>query len=230
MSYELEKGVNGYIQTLRGSEYNPLCKKEEQNLMKLYKEGSDMEARDRLIKSNLRYACSLDNSYRGRGLSYLELISEANDGLIESIDKFDTRYNIKLFSYSKWWIIQRMLSAIEERKKGYHSELPDETDASDADGDLVEVVNGPASEEDNDDADGKAVFLNVIMSTLDVREMDMVNMYFGRNYDKSHTLMEISEKYGITKERTRKIIETAIRKIRCEAIMNMDEFEETLQK
>ena len=90
MVYATEEGVKDYLRTLQRKEYDPLTKKEEQKLLMRYKQNNDVEARNMLVSSNLRYACSLVNSYVGRGLSYSELISEANNGLIESIDKFDT--------------------------------------------------------------------------------------------------------------------------------------------
>ena len=47
----------------------------------------------------------------------------------------------------------------------------------------------------------------------------MINRYFGRGYEDSFTLTEIGEIYGITKERVRQIIETAMRKVRAEAVI-----------
>ena len=54
---------------------------------------------------------------------------------------------------------------------------------------------------------------------MDDRERDMINMYYGRLYSESYTLVEIGEKYGLTKERVRQIIEKAFKHIRSEAIL-----------
>ena len=62
----------------------------------MHLENGNLSSRNKLINSNLKYACSLANSYRGRGVDFSELISEANSGLIESIDRFDTKQNVKL--------------------------------------------------------------------------------------------------------------------------------------
>lgn len=232
MVYATEEGVKDYLRTLQRKEYDPLTKKEEQKLLMRYKQNNDVEARNMLVSSNLRYACSLVNSYVGRGLSYSELISEANNGLIESIDKFDTKYDIKLFSYSKWWIMQRMQAAIDKKNKMPSSELPSETSTEDD-----EVFDNALADE-NDGSNDKTMpkefeieddeacteadrnrFVNDLLKILSKREVDMINRYFGRGYEGSFTLAEIGEIYGITKERVRQIIETAIRKVRAKAVI-----------
>ena len=58
-----------------------------------------------------------------------------------------------------------------------------------------------------------------LLNVLDDRERDMINMYYGRLYGEPYTLDEIGEKYGLTKERVRQIIEKAFKKIRSEAIL-----------
>jgi DNA-directed RNA polymerase sigma subunit (sigma70/sigma32) len=48
----------------------------------------------------------------------------------------------------------------------------------------------------------------------------MIDMYYGRTYDKSFTLEEIGNKYGLTKERARQVIQKAFRKIRSSVILD----------
>jgi RNA polymerase primary sigma factor len=52
----------------------------------------------------------------------------------------------------------------------------------------------------------------------------MINMYYGRLYSEEFTLEEIGEKYGLTKERVRQVIQKAFRKIRSEAILENNYF------
>ena len=96
---EIDAAVKQYFDSLSG--FKTLTKEEEHELLREYRYHNDMNARNKLITSNLRYACKLANAYRDRGVSYSELISEANDGLLEAIDKFDIRQDVKLISYSK---------------------------------------------------------------------------------------------------------------------------------
>lgn len=223
---DFDNGANAYFESLR--KYKPLSRKEERKLLKQYKKNNDLNARNKLINSNLRYAAKLASAYRGRGLGYLELISEANSGLINSIDRFDIKRDVKLISYSKWWIMQRMQAAIEKRNKLPEAELPadDTNDESEDDADEVykENINKfDYTAEMVDDEEEKHNemnrFIEKMFSNLDERECDMINMYYGRLYSGSFTLEEIGEKYGLTKERVRQVIQKAFRKIRSEAIL-----------
>jgi RNA polymerase sigma-32 factor len=77
---EIDSAVKQYYDSL--STFKSLTKDEEHELLKEYRYHNNLNARNKLITSNLRYACKLANAYRNRGVSYSELISEANDGLI----------------------------------------------------------------------------------------------------------------------------------------------------
>lgn len=221
---EIDECLYRYFNTLKN--IKPLSKKNEQELMRKYKLENDLKARDLLILSNLKYACKLASGYRGRGVTYYDLITEANCGLIESIDRFDIEKDVKVISYSKWYIIQRMQSAIKKCNKIKESDLPtDEETQSYLDDDDAVVTNNTSNvpdvflDDEPTDNEEQYLFLENIFKGLNDREKDMINMYYGRNYDKEYTLEEIGDKYKLTKERVRQIIEIAFRKIRTEAIL-----------
>jgi RNA polymerase primary sigma factor len=223
---DFDNGAKTYFNSLK--KYKPLSKKEERKLLTRYKGLKDIDARNTLIQSNLKYACKLASSYRGRGLGYLELISEANNGLIESIDKYDMKNDVKLISYSKWWIMQRMQAAIEKRNKMPESDLPEEDTNENYDSDDIEPcvqtknkfeISFEIEDEVTDRENDLKLFINKMFTVLDERESDMINMYYGRLYGQAFTLEEIGQKYGLTKERVRQVIKKAFRKIRSEAIL-----------
>ena len=223
---EIDAAVKQYFDSLSG--FKTLTKEEEHELLREYRYHNDMNARNKLITSNLRYACKLANAYRDRGVSYSELISEANDGLLEAIDKFDIRQDVKLISYSKWWIMQKMQNAITKRNRMPQSEIPsDNEDQYDLD-DNEPAVKAKADpfldefiiDDDNlEDERNVARFIESIMSILSSREADIINMYYGRGGYRENTLEDIGKKYNLTKERVRQIMETAFRKIRSESMI-----------
>ncbi len=226
---EIDSAVKQYFDSL--AHYKTLTKEEEHELLVEYKQHNNLNARNKLITCNLRYACKLANAYRNRGVSYSELISEANDGLLEAIDKFDLRQDVKLISYSKWWIMQRMQNAIIKKNRMPASELPvdheDQYDDDLEDGEGAVKVKQDAYDEDkfivDDDnlEDEKNVksFIENIMSILSDREADIINMYYGRCGYRENTLEDIGKKYNLTKERVRQIMESAFRKIRSESML-----------
>ena len=223
---DIDETVKLYFDGLK--EFKPLTKKEERELLWKYKIGNDISARNKLINANLRYACKMASAYRNRGVSFSDLISEANMGLIEAIDKFDMSNDVKIISYSKWWIMQKMQAAIEKRNRMPESEIPEERDTPILDDDedtAVEnkkmtrddsfIIETERCEDEREDLD----FIEEILRTLSERESDMVNMYFGRcGYDEN-TLDEIGKKYKLTKERVRQIIEGAFRKLRTKSML-----------
>ncbi len=223
---EIDAAVKQYFDSLSG--FKTLTKEEEHELLREYRYHNDMNARNKLITSNLRYACKLANAYRDRGVSYSELISEANDGLLEAIDKFDIRQDVKLISYSKWWIMQKMQNAITKRNRMPQSEIPsDNEDQYDSDDNepAVKTKADPFLDEfiiDDDNLEDErniARFIESIMSILSGREADIINMYYGRGGYRENTLEDIGKKYNLTKERVRQIMETAFRKIRSESMI-----------
>ena len=82
-----------------------LTREEEIELGKKVKEGNE-EARNKLIEHNLRLAASMAKRFRNKGLSYEDLLCEANMGLIRAVDKYDYTKGYKFSTYATWWIRQ----------------------------------------------------------------------------------------------------------------------------
>jgi len=75
-------------------------------------ERGDMDARDKLIVSNLRLVVSITKGYRGNGVPFLDLIQEGSLGLMRAVDKFDHRLGYKFSTYGTWWIRQAAQRAV----------------------------------------------------------------------------------------------------------------------
>ncbi|KPJ89213.1 MAG: RNA polymerase subunit sigma [Spirochaetes bacterium DG_61] len=93
-----------------------LTRKEEVELARRAKIG-DPEAKDRLIKANLRFVVNVAKKYQNQGLTLSDLISEGNLGLITAVDKFDVDKGYHFISYAVWWIKQSILKAICEKSR-----------------------------------------------------------------------------------------------------------------
>ena len=164
------------------------------------------------------------NTYRGKGVALSELISEANSGLMEAIDKFDLSKDVKVITYAKWWIMQRLNNCITNNSKFKTDELPTDHEKQNRNDDDYEVVSDEFIIEDDIDYEKnentKKEYINTLLSCLNQREYDIVSLYYGLNGD-NHTLEEIGEQYNLTKERIRQIIENSLTKVRTEALMSM---------
>ncbi len=77
----------------------------------------DEEARDQMIKANLRLVVKIAHDYEGLGLPLLDLINEGNIGLMKAVERFDPTKGSKLSTYSAWWIKQAIKRSLANQSK-----------------------------------------------------------------------------------------------------------------
>ena len=106
--------VRIYLQEI--GEIPLLSAEQERDAAKQAAEG-DEEARQLLIKSNLRLVVSIAKRYMKRGLSLQDLIQEGNMGLMRAVSKFDYTKGFRFSTYATWWIRQSMIRAIADQSR-----------------------------------------------------------------------------------------------------------------
>lgn len=208
------------------SKFSPLSKEEELSLWEKYKMENDLKARDKIVKSNLKFVASVAKPYIGMGLSYSDLIAEGNLGLMKAMEKFDYTKDFKTISYSVWWIRQTILEALKKRNILQGDELTqsdnmDEENNSDSDDELLEPEKYVESFNfSNINMMDDSLIVSKLLDVLTEREKTVISRYFGFGSSEGMTLEEIGKELNLTKERIRQIKEGALKKLRTEALKN----------
>lgn len=101
--------LNSYLKDI--AKYKILDTSEVAFLVSRAQQG-DEKARERLITSNLRFVVTIAKKYQNRGISLMDLISAGTEGLIKSIEKFDTERGTVFLTYAGWWIKQCIYNTI----------------------------------------------------------------------------------------------------------------------
>ena len=113
-SYDGDTAVRLYLREI--GKVKLLTREEEIELAKRVQKG-DAQAREEMIKANLRLVVRLARGYEGIGLPLLDLISEGNIGLMKAVERFDPTKGAKLSTYGSWWIKQAMKRALANQAK-----------------------------------------------------------------------------------------------------------------
>ena len=264
---ELPDAVQFYLKEIGKT---PLLTKEEEKELAKKASLGDEEARQKLIKANLRLVVSIAKHYihRSPNLNILDLIQEGNIGLSRAVEKFDYRKGFKFSTYATWWIRQSITRALADQSRtiripvhmvetmSRYSQVKrnllqqlgreplDEEIANEMGVDVEKVrqikkisqgvlsIETPiGDEEDSILADfikdeknatpaeqaARALLRDIledIMKDLTEREKEIISMRFGLKDGVMHTLEEVGQHLGVTRERIRQIEVKTLEKIK----------------
>lgn len=106
---DLGNALQAYLRDIRRT---PLLTPEQEFATATRARAGDFEARQAMIKHNLRLVVSIAKNYLGRGLPMSDLIEEGNLGLMHAIGKFEPERGFRFSTYASWWIRQSIERAL----------------------------------------------------------------------------------------------------------------------
>ena len=225
-------------------------------------------ARDHMIRANLRLVVSVARELSGRGLPFLDVIQEGNLGLIRAVEKFDYAKGFKFSTYATWWIRQSIQRGLAEQTRTVR--LPVHVSETVAkirriDRDLQRLLGrDPTAEEVAEEAgltaervaelrrvsrdplsldtpigeDGESTIgdliedddvvlasdlverqalseqLRSVLNSLPTREAKIIGMRYGLVDGHEHTLQDVADEVGVSRERVRQLEKHALTMLR----------------
>jgi RNA polymerase primary sigma factor len=97
---------------LREINETALLSADEEKILAYRIEEGDIEARDRMVRANLRLVVNIARAYTGKGLGLQDLIEEGNLGLLRAVEGFDPSMNTRFSTYASYWIKQSIKRAL----------------------------------------------------------------------------------------------------------------------
>ena len=79
--------------------------------------GQRREAVRTFVRHNQKLAIHLSKRFRNQGVPFLDLVQEANIGLVRAAEKFDPSRGFKFSTYASWWIQQAVVRAIQKQAR-----------------------------------------------------------------------------------------------------------------
>lgn len=226
------------------------------------------DARDHMIKANIRLVVNIAKKYRRYSSSFLDLIQAGNVGLIRAMDKFDYTKGNRFSTYATWWIRRSVLRHLNQKERtirlpnylssrirkihrvrktlmnklsrnptmdeigvelemsaeevekllgyGQHSISLDQPVGEDGDADLQSYIENKNAPNPFSEVRQNLLVEDVIdaLNELTEREASILTLRYGLAGKRKHTLKELGELFGITRERIRQIQKGALRKLR----------------
>lgn len=206
----------GYMSNLN-SFPKQLSKKEEEELLKKYRDG-DEDAKNKLIEHNLRLVAHIAKKYTTVFKDCDDAISIGTIGLIKGISSYNFEKKTKLSTYISRCIENEILMSVRSNKKVQNEISIDEPIGTDCEGNQI-TFNDILSNEDDEILDTvnlkmvKGSLARLLDNVLDNREKVIIILRYGLAGGVEYTQNEIAKKLNISRSYVSRIEKRALEKL-----------------
>lgn len=202
--------------TEKSSFPKPLSKEKEQEYLVLSSKG-DKDAKEILVKHNLRLVAHIAKKYANYGDND-ELISIGSIGLIKAVESFKSDKGTSLATYASRCIENEILMTMRTTKKHRSNVSLNEPIGVDKDGNELVIMDMLESDQNViEDVENSIMLekLNAITkSVLDKREYEIIKMRYGLENTGALTQREVAKKFNISRSYVSRIEKKALEKIK----------------
>lgn len=207
---------------------SPLSIEEENSLVeKLNLVGQEFEferesAKNELIEHNLRLVVYIAKKFENTNENLEDLISVGSIGLIKAVNSFNAEKNIKLATYSSRCIENEILMFLRKSVKTKNEISLEEPLNVDGDGnelvlaDIISMENDSVTKDLENKAEQK--ILLELVSKLNKREQEIINLRFGLNSYEEKTQKEVADMLGISQSYISRIEKKIINRLKKEIV------------
>ena len=205
---------------------DPLSKEEEDEAVKLMKEGNT-DARNKLIEHNLRLVAHIVKKFDYKNVDQDDLISIGTIGLIKGVDTFNKSHGTKITTYCARCIENEILMYFRSNNKTNNNISINESIGYDKEGNeitILDVLKLPAPDYIDEITEKDNIkLLKDYYKVLNEREKEIINKRYGLNNEDEKTQKEIAKEYNISRSYVSRIEKRALMKILREFIKNNKE-------
>lgn len=200
----------------------PLTAREEIAAFEAYKAG-DMEARDKLIRHNLRLVAHIVKKYYSSNMEQEDLISVGTIGLIKAVGSFDNTKGARFATYAARCIENEILMQFRAGKKSQNDISIQEPIDSDRDGNsltLNDIVADTFDVHEDYEKKEEARTLHSVVDRLSGRERQIVILRYGLTGEKPLTQQQVADILKISRSYVSRIEKKALEEMRVQLEKN----------
>jgi len=198
-----------------------LSKAQEKELL-IAAQAGDLQARDTIIKANLRFTIQVARSYQGMGLELEDLIAFANVGLFEAVERFDTSKDFKFITFAVWYVRAELQKALNDLSRTVR--IPSHKTATETQS--IKSIHTPVGDDDNKetyadrfleaestksqrDINDLRFDMHRALNQLPAKQREAVTRFYGIDREYAQCMEQIAEELNVTGERARQLVRLA---------------------
>lgn len=209
---------NNAVFYINGSQTLPPPLPPEEEAEAIQNLSTDPEARKKLVEHNLRLVVYIAKKFENTGVGIEDLISIGTIGLIKSINTFNSDKNIKLATYSSRCIENEILMYIRKNSHSKSEVSLDEPLNVDYDGNELLICDIVGSDGDtvsqNIEQDEERKMIQNVVSSLNERERQIIELRFGLNGNHELTQKETADALGISQSYISRLEKKIIKRLK----------------